>query len=102
MMRNDREDLEDIRFLLSQEKIGQSLLDSAFSDSRPLEIPEMQRIFVGMQPIVRRIAAEIDLIREEKIRSAPTGQKLDPNWWAEYIEAPAIERERGESREIER
>lgn len=102
MMRNDREDIEDIRFILSQEKIGQPQLDSAFSDAKALEVPEVQKIFVEMQPVVRKIAAEIDLLREEKIRSASVGQKLDPDWWTNYIKPIAPERDREKDREIER
>src|SRR5208282_1594745 len=41
MMRNDREDLEDIRFILSQENIDQKHLDFAFSGLAPLEVPEL-------------------------------------------------------------
>ena len=41
MMRGDREDMEDIRFILSQEKIAPSVLDDAFLKAKPLEIPEL-------------------------------------------------------------
>lgn len=56
MMRNDKEDLEDIRFILSQEKVAPAELDAAFASAKPLEIPELQEIFIKMQPVVRAIA----------------------------------------------
>ena len=102
MMRNDKEDLEDIRFILSQEKIDQRQLDFAFSGSAPLEVPELQRIFTEMQPTVRKLAAEADLAREGKGLPGTTKSMLDPDWWSEYIKPPAIEKERGKDREIER
>src|SRR5208283_3969323 len=89
MMRNDREDLEDIRFILSQEKIDQRQLDLAFSDLAPLEVPELHRIFVEMQPTVRKLAVEVNLARGGKEGSVSAKRTLDPDWWSEYIKLPA-------------
>jgi hypothetical protein len=96
MMRNDREDLEDIQFILSQEKISPSALDKAFLEARVLEIPELQAIFVRMQPIVREMALELESGRPAGEKSESPGRSLDPDWWSKLTEQP------GDKREIER
>lgn len=58
MMRNDRQDIGDIRFILSQERVNSAELDKAFGEARPLEIAELQQIFVRMQPLVREMAVQ--------------------------------------------
>ncbi len=98
MMRGDKEDLEDIRFIMSQEKIDQTQLDAAFSSSRIPEIPELQEIFLKMRPVVREIARETNAIIEGKERPEPT----DPASWLRLIQHPTIERNREKDREIER
>ena len=99
MMRGDREDMEDIRFILSQEKIAPSVLDDAFLKAKPLEIPELQSIFIKMQPVVREMALEIEKSRSAKHRSGTSGISLDPDWWEKLTEQPPrnpeIERDRG-------
>jgi hypothetical protein len=102
MMRNDKEDMQDIGFILSQEKIDERQLDFAFSGLAPLEVPELQRIFVGMQPAVRKLAVDVNLAREGKDSSGSARSSLDPDWWSEYIKPPTIERDRGNDREVER
>jgi hypothetical protein len=102
MMRNDREDFEDIRFILSQEKIDQRQLDLTFAGMEPLEIPELQRIFTAMQPAVRKLAIEANLAREGNDRPGSVKPTLDPDWWSEYIKPTAAEKEREKDREIER
>jgi len=101
MMRNDREDLEDIRFIISQGEISQSELDMAFASSRPLEAPELRTIFVGMQPVVRKIALEMNSIRNGKSRSESTAHPVDPDWWSKLTRPPTVERDKGKDREVE-
>ena len=65
MMRNDRQDIGDISFLLAQERVDGIELDKAIASARPLDIPELQRIFTKMQPVVRGMAAKSnDLVGE--------------------------------------
>ncbi len=56
MMRNDPQDVQDIRFLLAQEKITAAQLTRAFGDARVPSVPEIVHIFQGMQPIVLSMA----------------------------------------------
>jgi len=101
MMRYDREDLEDIRFIMGQEKISQSELDLAFASSRPLEAPDLQTIFVRMQPVVREIALRMNSIQNGKCRSESTARPVDPDWWSKLTGSPTIERDKGMDREAE-
>ena len=98
MMRNDREDLNDIRFIMAQERVSESELGAAFRSTRQLEIPEQQEIFVKMQPIVAGLAREIERGRLGNIISKP-GHSLDPDWWSDLTgQKPRdhdIERDRG-------
>lgn len=57
MMRNDPQDVQDIRFLLSQEKIAPAQLTQAFGGARVPPVPEIVQIFQTMQPIVLSMAA---------------------------------------------
>jgi hypothetical protein len=98
MMRGDKEDLEDIRFIMSQEKIDQTQLDEAFSSSRIPEVPELQEIFLKLQRAVRAIAREMNATSEGKERAEPT----DPDSWSKSMQHPTIERNRERDREIER
>ncbi len=52
MMRDDRQDLEDIRFLLSQELFTIEQLKAAFVRSRVPEVEEIRAIFLAVQPRV--------------------------------------------------
>jgi hypothetical protein len=58
MMRNNPQDIGDIRFILAQGKVEPAELEKAFASARPLEIAELQEIFVKMQPLVREMAAQ--------------------------------------------
>jgi len=75
MMRNDRQDIGDIWFILSQEKVDVADLDRAYAAARPLEIPELQQIFMKMQPLVRKMA-----VQSQGLGNAPQSihQGLDP------------------------
>jgi hypothetical protein len=101
MMRNDREDLEDIRFILGHDKIGQSQLDLAFSSTGTLEVQELQKIFEQMQPVVRTLAVQMELTREKEIGTGPTQNTRDPDWWSKFVEPPALDREKDKDKEIE-
>ncbi len=57
MMRNDPQDLHDIRFLLGREKITAPRLVHAFAGARVPSVPEIVQTFQAMQPIVLSIAA---------------------------------------------
>lgn len=63
MMRNDREDLDDVRFIVQQDGITLSTLDDAFSRAIPVETPEIRALFMKMMPLVRDVAAEMDHVR---------------------------------------
>jgi hypothetical protein len=99
MMRNDRQDIEDIRFILAHERVERADIEKAFAAVRPHEVRELQQIFVEMQPLVRGMAAPSKGLRE----NLPGGDtKLDSDWWLKLTqplkEPPAKERDR----EIER
>jgi hypothetical protein len=99
MMRNDREDLGDIRFILEQENISPSSLESAFRSARELEVPELQAIFLKMQPVVHDIALAIDGNRSSGGISGPSSYPLDPDWWSkltnEMPQKRSLEKDRG-------
>jgi hypothetical protein len=82
MMRNDREDLNDIRFILENETISPSSLEAEFKGARKLEVPELRAIFLKMQPVVQNIALAIDTARLRGSKSLPSGYSLDPDWWS--------------------
>ena len=56
MARGDEPDLEDIRFLLSQEPIAPSELEAAFARARVPDVPEIRQLFVAAQPKVIKLA----------------------------------------------
>ncbi len=57
MMRNDPQDVQDIRFLLAQKTITPAQLTGAFSDARVPPVPEIVQIFQTMQPIILSLAS---------------------------------------------
>ena len=57
MMRNDPQDMDDIRFLLEREKITRAHLVQAFAKARVPPVPEIIQNFQTMQPAVLPIAA---------------------------------------------
>jgi hypothetical protein len=101
MMRNDREDLEGIRFLLEQEAVSSSSLDAAFQSSTRLEIPELQAIFERMQPTVREMAHNLEVARLNKEHPRRSTVPLDPDWWAKLTNPPNISKGIEKDREIE-
>jgi len=72
MMRNDREDLDDIRFILEHEIISPISLEVGFKSARELEVPELQANFIKMQPVVQGIALAIDSARSKGSKSSPS------------------------------
>lgn len=56
MMRDDRQDLDDIRFLLQQERLTKGDLMLAFQRARVPELREFDQIFKGLQPKVLALA----------------------------------------------
>src|SRR5665213_1000946 len=52
MMRNDAQDLEDIRFILTQERIPSASLKAGFQRVVSFDVTELREIFVKMQPTV--------------------------------------------------
>lgn len=101
MMRNDREDIEDISFLMEQEKVSPSLLDAAFKSVPQIEISEQQIIFEEMQPVVRKMALAYELAHLEKSRSKQSKIPLDPDWWAKLTNPTSMEKGIEKDREIE-
>ena len=57
MARGDEQDLEDIRFLLSQEPLAPGELQAAFARARVPDVAEIRQLFVATQPKVLRLAA---------------------------------------------
>jgi hypothetical protein len=96
MMRNDRQDIGDISFLLAQERVDRTELDKAIASARPLEIPGLQEIFTKMQPVVREMAAHSKDFGEGR-RSFQ--HNLDPDWWSKMTQRsmpePSEEKDRG-------
>ena len=56
MARGDDQDLEDIRFLLSQEPISPHKLQAAFARARVPDVTELRQLFVAAQPKVLKLA----------------------------------------------
>jgi len=64
MMRDDRQDLDDIRFLLEQESLSPEDLAIAFQRARIPQLPEFDEIFKGMQSKVLALATEVAATKE--------------------------------------
>ncbi len=98
MMRNDPQDIGDIRFILSQEKVEAADLEKAFASARPLEIAELQEIFIKMKPLVRELA-----VSSKSIGDAPQNRarNLDPDWWSKLTQPPEPGRSREKDRGLE-
>jgi hypothetical protein len=101
MMRNDAQDLEDIRFLMGQESIPSAILRTAFQRVAPLGVIELQDIFVKMQPIVLDLALEIEAGAKAKNRGGPSSISSDPDWWAKLTNPPTSSKSIEKDREIE-
>lgn len=101
MMRNDPQDLDDIRFIMMQQDIAPSALIVAFKNVLPIEVPEITQIFVRMQPVVLKMALEIGSV--DRGKKAPDGltRSLDPDWWSKLNEPPDAEQRLNNDREIE-
>jgi hypothetical protein len=61
MMRNDPQDLEDIRFLLRHEQISRCDLEGAVRTARIPDLPDLRTIFAEMIPLVEALADTIHL-----------------------------------------
>jgi hypothetical protein len=72
MMRNDREDLDDIRFILEHEVISPSSFEAEFKGARELEVPELRAIFLKMKPVVQDIARAVETARSRMSKSLPS------------------------------
>jgi hypothetical protein len=59
MARGDEQDLEDIRFLLTQEPLSTRDLREAFARARVPDVPEIQQLFLAAQPKVLSLASDI-------------------------------------------
>ena len=59
MARGDEQDLEDIRFLLSQEAISPPELQTAFARARVPDVTEIRQLFVAAQPKVLKLASDL-------------------------------------------
>lgn len=101
MMRNDAQDLDDIRFILEQEKIPSASLKAAFQRVAPSEVTELREIFVRMQPIVLDLAFEIELARSAKNIANPSRPPLEPHWWEKSITPDIGGRSIEKDRELE-
>ena len=63
MMRNDPQELEDIRFLLRREQISRCDIEGAVRTARVPDLPELRTIFAEMVPLIEALADTIHLIR---------------------------------------
>jgi hypothetical protein len=59
MARADDQDLEDIRFLLSQEPISPRELQAAFARARVPDVAEIRELFIAAQPKVLQLANDL-------------------------------------------
>jgi hypothetical protein len=59
MARGDEQDLEDIRFLLSQEPLSPRELQAAFGRARVPDVAEIRQLFVAAQPKVLALAGDL-------------------------------------------
>ncbi|MCX6931050.1 MAG: hypothetical protein NT154_48790 [Verrucomicrobia bacterium] len=59
MARADEQDLEDIRFLLSQEPMRSSELQAAFARARVPDVAEIRQLFVAAQPKVLKLVNDL-------------------------------------------
>jgi len=57
MARGDEQDLEDIRFLLTQEPLSGPDLQESFRRARVPDLPEIRELFLAAQPKVLELAA---------------------------------------------
>jgi hypothetical protein len=101
MMRNDSQDLEDIQFILMQEKIPSASLKAAFQTVISFDVTELREIFVRMQPIVLDLASEIELARSAKNVANPPRPTLEPHWWERPITPDIGGRSIEKDRELE-
>jgi hypothetical protein len=99
MMRNDRQDIEDIRFILAHERVERADIEKAFAAVKPHEVRELQQIFVEMQPLVRGMAAPSKGLRENLPGG---GTNLDPDWWLKLTQPLKEPSAKERDREIER
>src|SRR5208283_2870553 len=60
MMRNDPDDIRDIQFILRHDRIDAAQLASALTSAHQIDVPEIQGIFKQMQPLVLRLAQELE------------------------------------------
>ena len=59
MARGDEQDLEDIRFLLSQEPLSPGELQAAFARARLPNVAEIRQLFIAAQPKVLKLAGDL-------------------------------------------
>jgi hypothetical protein len=57
MARGDKDDLDDIRFMLSQERLSADELRGAFARARIPDIPEIRELFQKSEPAVIALTA---------------------------------------------
>jgi hypothetical protein len=100
MMRNDREDLGDIKFILEHEIIEPKSIDAAFKTMRALESPELQEIVLKMQPVVRNMAIAIDAARPSKGMPPKANYSSDPDWWSKLTRDNAPQKSSENDRDL--
>lgn len=100
MMRNDREDLGDIRFILERDRIGADMLEEAFKNSCKVEVSELQESFLKMQPLVRKMALAVENGRSIGGVAEPAGYTLDPDWWAKLTDEFRHQKGREKDRDL--
>ncbi|MGH8017172.1 MAG: DUF6036 family nucleotidyltransferase [Opitutaceae bacterium] len=60
MMRNDPQDLEDIRFILRRDRITRRQVMDVFAEARIPDVNEIREIFMSLRTVVESMAAEIN------------------------------------------
>jgi hypothetical protein len=100
MMRNDPEDIRDIQFILRHDRINAAQLASALASAHQVDVPEIQGIFKKMQPLVLRLARELEPSRGDDRGRAGAGS-VGKDWWDELTGGPRTHREPDRHQELE-
>ena len=100
MMRNDREDIRDIRFILQHDIIDTPKFLSALESARIPRIPEINAIFVAMRDPVIGMAKEVERSRRQPLLNNEKGG-IELDWWTRLTDGPLPRREREKGPELE-
>jgi hypothetical protein len=100
MMRNDREDREDIQFILRSDPIDPRRFIESFKTARLPDIPEIRATFTKMQADVLGFALEAEKARGRDYPELK-GRGVDPDWWEKLTKQASKQRGMDKERELE-